>query len=241
MTTVATEKRKTVAAKEWTERARRLGTLRNLHIAGVVVLGLVNLYLLAHMAFAWRAANSDNAAALADQTIAMQTAKIARQPLEGLDGKLAQATKDADKFSKQRLPFSTSDVIGELGALAKKQGVKLIRVQYGYAPVLPGAAGELTEARMDASLSGDYRPLVLFVNSLERDKMFFVITGVTLTGQQSGTVGLRVRLTTYLRSPVGTEGSETGSSEKSAAGRDGAAAGGAVDGAAGASAAGGRR
>jgi type IV pilus assembly protein PilO len=49
---------------------------------------------------------------------------------------------------------------------------------------------------------------VLFVNSLERDKMFFVITGVTLTGQQSGTVGLRVRLTTYLRSPVGTEGSE---------------------------------
>jgi hypothetical protein len=179
-----------------------------LHIAGVVVLGLVNLYLLAHMAFAWRAANSDNAAALADQTIARETAKIARQPLEGLDEKLAQATKDADKFYKQRLPYANSDVAGELGALAKKQGVKLIRVQYAYAPVLTGTAGELTEARMDASLSGDYRPLVLFVNSLERDKMFFVITGVTLTGQQSGTVGLRVRLTTYLRSRVGTEGSE---------------------------------
>ena len=98
---------------------------------------------------------------------------------------------------------------------------------------------------MDASLSGDYRPLVLFVNSLERDKMFFLITGVTLTGQQSGTVGLRVRVTTYLRSPVGTEGSETGSSEKSA---DGAAAAAAADdapgastSAAGAPAAGGRR
>ncbi len=208
MTTVATEKRRTVAAKEWAEKARRVGTLRNLHIAGVVVLGLVNLYLLAHMAFAWRAANSDNAAALADQTIARETAKIARQPLEGLDEKLAQATKDADRFYKQRLPFAYSDVVGELGALAKKQGVKLIRVQYAYAPVLPGMAGELTEARMDASLSGDYRPLVLFVNSLERDKMFFLITGVTLTGQQSGTVGLRVRLTTYLRSRVGTEGSE---------------------------------
>jgi type IV pilus assembly protein PilO len=216
MTTVATEKRKAVAAKEWAEKARTLGTLRNLHIAGVVVLGLVNLYLLAHMAFAWRAANSDNAAALADQTIAMQTAKIARQPLEGLDEKLAQATKDADKFYKQRLPFANSDVAGELGGLAKKQGVKLIRVQYAYAPVLVGTAGELTEARMDASLSGDYRPLVLFVNSLERDKMFFVITGVTLTGQQSGTVGLRVRLTTYLRSPVGTEGSENTEAEAGA-------------------------
>jgi hypothetical protein len=224
MTTVATEKRKRAAAKEWAEKARKLGTLRNLHVAGVVALGLVNLYLLAHMAFAWQAANSDNAAALANQTIAMKTAKIARQPLEGLDEKLAQATKDSDKFYKQRLPFAYSDVVGELGALAKKQGVKLIRVQYAYAPVLPGAAGELTEARMDASLSGDYRPLVLFVNSLERDKMFFVITGVTLTGQQSGTVGLRVRLTSYLRSPVGTENAEPKSSEKSAAGADGDAA-----------------
>jgi hypothetical protein len=239
MTTVVTEKRKTVAAKEWAEKARRLGTLRNLHIAGVVVLGLVNLYLLAHMAFAWRAANSDNAAALADQTIAMETAKIARQPLEGLDEKLTQATKDADKFSKQRLPFSTSEVLGELGALTKKQGVKLIRVQYAYSPALPGTVGELTEAKMDASLSGDYRPLVLFVNALERDKMFFLITGVTLTGQQSGTVGLRVRLTTYLRSPVGTE-----SSEKTLAGadRDAAAdAAGVSTGAAGAPAKGGPR
>lgn len=240
MTTIVEKKRSAAAAREWTEKARKLGTLRNLHIAGVVVLGLVNLYLLVHMAFAWSAANSQNAQALADQTIAMDTAKIARQPLEGLDEKLAQATKDADKFYKQRLPFANSEVVGELGALAKKQGVKLTRAQYAYEPVLEGTAGELTEEKMDATLSGDYRPLVLFVNALERDKMFFLITGVTLTGQQSGTVGLRVRLTTYLRSPVGTE-----STEKIVAGADGAASGStAADGAARVSndaAAGGRR
>jgi len=217
MTTVAEKKRTAVAAKQWAEKASRLGTLKNVHIAGAVVLGLVNLYLLAHMAFAWREANSQNAAALADQTIQMKTAEIAKQPLEGLDEKLAQATKDADKFYKQRLPFADSQVAGELGALAKKQGVKLTRVQYAHSPVMDGTAGALTEARMDASLSGDYRPLVLFINSLERDKTFFLITGLTLTGQQSGTVGLRLRLTTYLRSPVGTEGSEkivTGTDEK---------------------------
>jgi len=237
MTTVAEKKRTAVAASEWAEKARKLGTLLNLHIAGVVVLGLVNLYLLVHIAFAWRAARGDNAQALADQTIAMETAKIAKQPLEGLDEKLAQATKDADKFYKQRLPFANSEVAGELGALAKKQGVKLTRVQYAYSPVLTGTAGELTEARMDASLSGDYRPLVLFVNSLERDKMFFLITGVTLTGQQSGTVGLRVRLTSYLRSPVGIE-----NTEKSLGGADAAGSpDGAEHGAVGASVAGGRR
>jgi type IV pilus assembly protein PilO len=213
--TVITEKRsarslRSLATHQWVEKTRRLATLLNLHIAGVAVLGLVNLYLLAHMAFAWHAASGENAAAIADQTVAMKTAEIARRPLEGLDDKLAQATKDADKFYKQRLPYANSEVVGELGALTKKQGVKLTRVQYAYGPVLEGTAGELTEARMDASLSGDYRPLVLYINSLERDKMFFMIQALTLTGQQSGMVGLRLRLTTYLRAPVGAESSDKG-------------------------------
>jgi type IV pilus assembly protein PilO len=195
-----------VVAQRVTKRMRGLLNLLNLHFAGVAVLGLLNLYLLVHMAIAWQAANSQNAAALADQTVAMKTAEIAKKPLEGLDEKLAQATKDADKFYKQRLPLANSEVYAELGALAKKQGVKLTRVQYADPlPVLAGTAGAVTEVRMDASLSGDYRPLVLFINGLERDKMFFMIQNLTLTGQQSGTVGLRLRLTTYLRSPVGAE------------------------------------
>jgi type IV pilus assembly protein PilO len=195
-----------VVAQRVTKRMRGLLNLLNLHFAGVAVLGLLNLYLLVHMAIAWRAANSQNAAALADQAVAMKTAEIAKKPLEGLDEKLAQATKDADKFYKQRLPLANSEVYAELGALAKKQGVKLTRVQYADpVPVLAGTAGAVTEVRMDASLSGDYRPLVLFINGLERDKMFFMIQNLTLTGQQSGTVGLRLRLTTYLRSPVGEE------------------------------------
>jgi type IV pilus assembly protein PilO len=197
-----------IVAQRVTKRMRGLLNLLNLHFAGVAVLGLVNLYLLVHMAFAWQAANSQNAAALADQTVAMKTAEIAKRPLEGLDEKLAQATKDADKFYKQRLPFAYSEVAGELGVLKNKQGVKLTRVQYAEAPIMDKTAGALTEVRMDASLSGDYRPLVLFINGLERDKMFFMIQSLTLTGQQSGTVGLRLKLTTYLRSPIGAESSD---------------------------------
>jgi len=197
-----------VVTQHVTKRMRGLLNLLNLHFAGVAVLALVNLYLLVHMAFAWQAANSQNAAALADQTVAMKTAEIAKRPLEGLDEKLAQATKDSDRFYQQRLPYAISEMVAELGALEKKQGVRQTRAQYAYAPVLTGTAGELTEARIDASLSGDYRPLVLFINGLERDKMFFMIESLTLTGQQSGTVGLRLRLTTYLRSPVGTENTD---------------------------------
>jgi type IV pilus assembly protein PilO len=189
-----------------TERTRRLLNLKNLHFAGVGLLALICLYLLIQMIFAWRAAKSQDAGALAQQKTAMQSAEVAARPLAGLDDKLKLATVDADQFYQRRLPFSYSEVAGEIGTLAKRQNVKLTRVQYAEAPVLAGAVGALTEVRMDASLTGDYRPLVLFINSLERDKMFFMIRAVALTGQQSGAVGVRLRITTYLRAPAGAEG-----------------------------------
>jgi hypothetical protein len=83
--------------------------------------------------------------------------------------------------------------------VTRKAGVKLTGAQYTPAAVLPNSPGQLTELDIDARLSGDYRPLMQFVNSLERDKMFFVIRAVTFNGQQSGTVNLRLLLTTYLR------------------------------------------
>jgi Tfp pilus assembly protein PilO len=171
----------------------------NLHWAGVGLLVLVNVYFLVRMALLWHAASYYNADAMAQQRIELKAAVIAAEPLRGLDAKLAQSTADADRFSKERLPASDSAMLSELGGLAKTHGVRMIRVQYVPAPVMAGSVGELTEMRIDASLSGDYRPLMQFINSLERDKMFFIVTGVTLTGQQSGTVNLRLRMTTYLR------------------------------------------
>jgi hypothetical protein len=187
------------------ERTRALLTRLNLYYAGVAALVLVNLYLLIHIGFAWRAANDQNAAALEQQTVAMKAAEIATRPLQGLDSKLARSTGQSDAFYKDRLPYADSDVVSELGALAKKQGVKLMRVQYVETPVMAESAGALTEIRMDAGLSGDYRPLMLFINGLERDKMFFLVRGLTLTGEQGGTVGLRLGLATYLRAPVAAE------------------------------------
>ena len=175
----------------------------NLHWAGVGVLSLVIVYFLVRMALLWHAASYYSADAMAQQRVELKAAVIAAEPLRGLDAKLADSTAAADRFSRDRLPATDSAMLSELGELAKTHSVKLIRVQYQFVPVLAGSAGELQEARLDATLSGDYRPLVQFINSLERDKMFFVIDSVTLSGQQSGTVNLRLRLTTYLRSSGG--------------------------------------
>jgi len=206
-----------VAASPALERARGWLSPLNLHWAGVGLLALANLYLLAHMAFLWQRSSSHNADALSQQRIALKTAEISALPLRGLDAKLERATTEADGFYKRRLPGSYSEVAGELGRLTNAQKVRLIRVGYSQNPVLAGSADELTEVHMDCSLSGDYRPLVQFINSLERDKMFFAINGVTLTGQQSGTVNLRLRLTSYLRGrveePAGASAEASGDSD----------------------------
>ena len=191
-----------------TERVRGMLTLKNLHIAGVAVLAAVCLYLMGQMLYAWRSAKSQDSSALAQQRVTMQAAEVAARPLAGLDDKLKQANVDADKFYERRLPYSYSEVVGELGVLKNKAGVKLTRGQYSEASVLEGGIAPLTEVRVDVSLNGDYRPLVLFINGLERDKIFFLIRSVALVGQQSGTVGVRLGLTTYLRAPVGAEVSD---------------------------------
>jgi type IV pilus assembly protein PilO len=197
----------------------------NLHWAGVGLLALVCVYLLAQMALLWHDESNYNADAIAQQKVELKTAQIAAMPLRGLDEKVAIATAQADRFYRERLPGADSEMLTEIGALTKKAGVRLTGVQYPQEPVLAGSAGELMEERIDARLSGDYRPLVQFINSLERDKMFFVITGLTLTGQQTGTVNLRLRLTTYVR---GNATQSTGAGD--GAGKENALAAAAPDG-----------
>lgn len=184
-----------------TARARHLLTAVNLHYAGVTALIVLDLYLLAHLLFAWQALSASGPEAMAQQRTLLRASQIAGRPLEGIDAKLLTSTVQANAFYSNRLPYAYSQVLTELGALTTHANVRLGRVQYSYAPELSGSYA-LTEVRMDASVSGDYRPVIGLINGLERDRMFFVITGITLTGQQTGQVNLRLRLMTYLR-PAG--------------------------------------
>ena len=187
------------------ERTRGLINPLNLHWAGVALLGLVIVYLLIHMFVAWRTASGQDAAALQDQQVQLTAARIAAKPLQGLDGKLRTASLAADQFSVERLPVSYSEVATEMGRLAKANTVRLTRATYTQSAVEGDAAGQLTQVQIDAGLSGDYRGLMLFLNGLERDRVFFLISGVTLTGQQSGVVNLRIRIVTYIRGGASDE------------------------------------
>jgi Tfp pilus assembly protein PilO len=176
----------------------------NLHFAGVAALLIFVLYLAVHLFFIWQKLGTLDANALDSQRVTLHAAQIAAMPLRGLDTKLVDSKAEADKFYAKRLPYAYSQVAAELGALTNKQGVRLARVQYAQNGMLSGDDA-LTEVRMDASISGDYRPVVQFINAVERDRMFFLITNINLTGQQTGVVNLRIRLTTYLRAPNNDE------------------------------------
>jgi type IV pilus assembly protein PilO len=181
-----------------TARARALMTALNLHLAGVALLALLDLYLVIHLVFVWQALSANNAEALDQQHVQLIAAQLAAKPLRGLDKKLVASTRDANVFYQARLPYADSQVAAEIGALTHREGVRWTHAQYAYSPMLTGNDA-LTEVSIDASVSGDYRPIVQFINAVERDKVFFVINGINLTGQQTGQVNLRIRLTTYLR------------------------------------------
>jgi hypothetical protein len=197
--TTATATRPVTTSRNGASLQRNWITPLNLHWAAVGLLVLLNVYLLVHMVVLWHLAGTVDTAAFDQQKTELRIAGVAVQPLRGLDDKLSSATKGADAFYGERLPQSDSQVAAELGALTKKTGVRLTGANYTHAIVLPSSPGQLTELDIDARLSGDYRPLMQFVNSLERDKMFFLIRAVTFNGQQSGTVNLRLHITTYQR------------------------------------------
>jgi type IV pilus assembly protein PilO len=211
--------RRRASARKVAEQARKAVTVLNLHFAGVAVLALVNLYLIVHMGFAYQQAHSQGDDAVAQQKVLLTTAQLGAAPLEGLDAKLAEATGESDVFYKKRLPSAYSQMLTELGALSKTDHVRLSGVQYGQTPVLEGSAGELTQVSMDANLTGDYRSLMTFINGLERDRMFFLVNSLSLNGAQSGTVNLRMRLTTYLR-PKSADETKADMKQQATAGKD---------------------
>jgi hypothetical protein len=174
----------------------RSGTfnLLNAHVAAVAVLAIANLVFLVQLGLAWHTLREDRPEQLALKQTDLRMAELQAKPLRNLPERVADSTKGAEHFFDGRVPGADSAILSELGALATKAKVRMSRGQYAFAPVLR----DVTEVRMDETVSGQYADLMHFINSVERDKMFFWISGLTLTGQQGGLVNLRLKVTTYL-------------------------------------------
>ena len=176
----------------WRER---LASPLTWHVAGFAVLLVLAIILAIRLGLDWAAMNSNSGEVLAGKQIQLKTLEIQTAPLRGLDQRVEKSRQQIDAFYKKRIPFDYSVISTRIGTLAVSSGVRLSRVQYAQGK--PGAA--LTEISMDAGVSGDYSAIMHFINSLERDQIFFIIRGMQLTGQQGGLVNLRLRVSTWLR------------------------------------------
>jgi type IV pilus assembly protein PilO len=128
------------------------------------------------------------------------------EPLRGLDKKIPVAHQQIDSFYKDRLPSQESAISEQIGKLAQQSGVRLGSVKYSQKD--PESVG-VTPLEIEADLSGDYLQLMRFINSLERDQIFFLINTIVLGGEQGGVVKLEIKMNTYLRSGPGTSGPGT--------------------------------
>jgi type IV pilus assembly protein PilO len=116
-------------------------------------------------------------------------------PSRGMDRKIAVATGDIATFYKERLPGQYSQIADALGKAAKTSGVQLREIKYS---ADKDDIEDLRRVQVVMTISGPYVDDVKFINSLERDRVFFVIDSVSLAGATAG-VQLEVKAETYFK------------------------------------------
>ena len=176
----------------WSERLKSPLTW---HYAGFGLVLILAVVLFVRLTLDWIATNGRSADALAGKQVELKVMDLQTAPLRGLDQRVQASRQQIEDFYQKRIPQNYSSFTTRIGDLQVKSGVRLSRIQDTQGP--PGS--DLTEISMDAGISGAYPDIMRFVNSIERDPMFFVIRAMQLTGQQGGMVNLRLRVSTWMR------------------------------------------
>ncbi|MGB6721599.1 MAG: hypothetical protein WBE72_12445, partial [Terracidiphilus sp.] len=176
----------------WRER---LASPLTWHYVGFAILLAATIVLGVRFGMDWAATDSHSNDVLADKQTQLKALDLQTAPLRGLDMRVEKARAAMNAFYVKRIPPNYSSISSRIGELEVASGVRLTRVQY-----TQGAPGsDLTEISMDAGITGEYPAIMRFVNSLERDPIFFIIRAMSLTGQQGGLVSLRLQVSTWLR------------------------------------------
>ncbi len=116
----------------------------------------------------------------------------------GMDQKLIRTREDVKKFYGQHVASVWSEVSEEINKLAKENGFAPPPIRYKTEDTgMPG----LQRVKADITLEGEYHKIAKFINALERDRLVFDITQITLNGEQAsvGAVDLQIKVDTFLK------------------------------------------
>jgi len=126
----------------------------------------------------------------------VQNSKAAMVPPQTVEERVKDAREQIAHFYEDRFPATASSIFEQLGKLATENHVRLNQAAYKTDDSdLPG----LQLVTVTANLGGNYEQAMKFINALERDKMFFIVNGVSLGDQTGGNVRLNIILETYMK------------------------------------------
>jgi type IV pilus assembly protein PilO len=173
---------------------------RRLILGGVLLLVAVDLAL---AAYSWRLSSSAHTPekdfAVQDRNLKLLRADIKHAQSIQLD--MPNIQKDCDRFEQMLFPASTgySSATAELGNTAKKAGLQLDDLAFHQKEI---ANRNLTEISIDATVSGDYKSVIQFLNGLQRSQGVYAVDTLSLASEgrdQTGTVKIVVHMKSYFR------------------------------------------
>jgi Tfp pilus assembly protein PilO len=120
-------------------------------------------------------------------------------PVKDIDQKLLKTRSDIRTFYGDRIPDRWSEISAELVKLTEASGVVPQSIKYTPNPPDKEDLPTVESVSIETSVTGEYGKVARFINSLEQDKLMFIIEQVTLTGQEGGMVTLQIKFQTFLK------------------------------------------
>ncbi len=120
-----------------------------------------------------------------------------------IQAKIPAIQKDCDQFEQSLLSNSSgySSVTADLDVMAKKAGIQLEGRTFRPTEI---ASRKMTEVAVDATVSGDYKSVIQFLNGLQRSANLYEVDSLALASETAsqapaGIIKVAVHLKTYFR------------------------------------------
>ena len=173
-----------------------------------IILAFVILLVLADVALAaysWQLSSAPHAP---QQQLSLKTKqhnllKADIERVQKIRDNIPATQKECDLFERSLFPASSgySAVRSELGAMAGKSGIQLEDLAFKRTEI---SSRGITEVAVDATVNGNYKNMIVFLNALQRSPNLYAVDTLTLasdTSHQASTNVIKValHLKTYFR------------------------------------------
>ncbi len=171
-------------------------------LAGVILLVLADVAL---AAYSWQLSSAPRAPQqqLAVETKQHDLLKADIKRAQDIRDNIPAIQKDCDHFEQSLFPASAgySAVRSELGAIARKSGIQLEDLSFKQTEI---SNRGMTEVAIDATVSGDYKSVIGFLNGLQRSANLYEVDALTLASENANQASANVikvalHLKTYFR------------------------------------------